>query len=662
MIERQRAVNSAIVQLFTRTWKGTKIQCGLLIAIHNSTQFNSTIYQRPRTYNISSDLFAGLSTDSLIHFYIRSAMCLGTTVTCRSCKREAVRFYPGGRCDEVKPFPAWHRIRGHTRRVRRCPDCIRNHEDSFSDELEERNARFRRVYRRMKTFNRYCRGEQANPLPADEFNRSRDYPIIIGQERSRGQNERRMDEPSQHRLRRDSFAFRQHFSPPSHGMPTQVPFTQEVVAEHSSTQIDHLGEYQAFRRLYPFDSTAAMEELAVFRAEAELHPDDTVLARIVEHMEQCIGRQERIEATDEVNNADLLYMYGIIRDSFDTHMGRYRSPECHEEDLDVDEDEDEPLPDYEDDEEAADYYREHEEPEVSFYEWTIRRYEANETYNVGFPTEDALDEDLNHYEWYLRNYSTELQLNEFRLRRREITNGYYDFSSEKFNHVSFQQWLVDYNLREEVRGQTQVTSAIEALEMYWDDVLKDECDELQEEFHRSRTRWFEECRREFYGHARDEHSPLIERLRSVRAECERITDWNNEHYYHLASVRENMGRICSILTTRIAMEREPTDEQWQRILEMGREAVRQIREAMRLEPATRDVNWNQLFAQHSEGWEFQSDSAIGDMDESEAEEERTPRIRSRFLEQAPLPEADNCSEDDEPGVWLDFSHERTVPE
>jgi len=587
-------------------------------------------------------------------------MCLGTTATCRSCKREAIRFYPGGRCDEVKPFPAWHRIRGHTRRVRRCPDCIRTHEDSFSDELEERNARFRRVYRRMKTFNRYCRGEQANPLPDDEFTRDRDHPVIVDGESSNGRNERRMDGTSQHMLRRHSFAFRQHFSPPTNTMPTQVSFTQEVVAEHNSTQIDHLGEYQAFRRLYPFDSTAAMEELAVFRAEAELHPDDTVLARIVEDMEQCIGRQERIDATSEVNNADLLYMYGIIRNLFDAHMGRYCSPECHEEVLNVDEDE--LLPDYEDDEETAEYYREHEEPEVSFYEWTIRNYEANETYNIGFPTEDALDQDLNHYEWYLSNYSTQLQLNDFRLRRAEIANGYYDFSSEKFNHVSFQQWLVDYNLREEVRGQAQVTSAIEALELYWDDVLKDECDELQGEFHRSRTRWFEECRREFYGHARDEHSPLIERLRSVRAECERITDWNNEHYYHLASVRENMGRICSILTTKIAMEREPTDEQWQRILEMGREAVRQIREAMRHEPATRDVNWNQLFAQLSEGWGVQGDSGIGDVDESEAEEERTPRNRTRFLQQAPVAEFDDYSEGEETEPWQDCSHDEAAPE
>ncbi|PMD12147.1 hypothetical protein NA56DRAFT_37980, partial [Hyaloscypha hepaticicola] len=585
-----------------------------------------------------------------IPFYFKSSMCLGTTITCRSCRREDIRFYPGGKCGEVKPFPAWHRIRGHTRRVRRCPECIRIRDYSFPDELEERNARFRRVYRRMKTLNRYCRGEQANPLPDEEFARYLEHPVIIDEEHGLGQNERRMDEPSQHVLRRDSFPLRRHFGQPPNGI-----FTQEAATVHNSTQIASWREYQAGQRFHAFNSLAAVEEPRVFRAEAELHSEDAVLARTVEHMEPCIRRQERVEAIEEVNDADLL-----IRDSFDTHMGLYRSPECQEEVLNADEDD--RLPDYEDYEETADYYREHEEPEVSFYEWTIRSYEEDETHNVGFPTENALDEDLNHYEWYLRNFGTELQLNDFRLRRAEIANGYFDFISEKFNHVSFQQWLLEYNLRQEIRGQNQVTSTIEALELYWRDVLEDECDELQEEFHRSRTRWFEECRREFYGHARDEYSPLIERLRSLRAECERTTDWNNEHYFNLASVRENMGRICSILTTRIAMEREPTDEQWQRILETGREAVRQMRETMRQEPATREVNWNQLFAQLSEGWEVQHHSAVGDMDESEAEDVRTPRLHSRFLQQAPVAELDDYSEGEEVESWQDCSHEEAEPE
>jgi tetratricopeptide (TPR) repeat protein len=655
-IERQRVVNSAIVQLFTGTWKGTKIQSG---CAHRYTQLKAIqLYIRAQKSTTSQVTSSQLLPPTVqIPFYIRSAMCLGTTVTCRSCNREAILFYPGGRCGEMKPFPAWHRIRGHTRRVRRCPDCIRIHEDSFSDDLEERNARFRRVYRRMKTFNRYCRGEQANPLPVEEFIRDQDHPLIIDGDSRLGQNERTMDESTQHMLRGDSLTFRQHFSIQPGGMPNQVPFVQEAVSVHNSTEIDYWREYQAGRRLHPSNSFAAVEEFEVFRAEAQLHLEDTVLAHIVEHMEQCIVRQERVEATGEVNNADSLYVYGIIRDSFDTHMLQYRSPEWHEEIPAVVEYE--PLPDYE---EAADYYREHEEPEVSFYEWTIRNYEEDETHNVGFPTENALDEDLNRYEWYLRHYGAELQLNDFRLRRAEIANRYYDFNSEKINHVSFQQWLVDYNLQREVRGQTQVTSTIKALELYWDDVLRDECDELQAEFHRSRTRWFEECRREFYGHARDEYSPLIERLRGFRAECEQIADWNNEHYPNLASVRENLGRICSVFTTRIAMEREPTDEQWQRILEMEREAVREMEEAMRCGPATRDVNWNQLFAQLSEGWEVQDNSDIGDMDESEAEEERTPRLRSRFLQQAPLAEFDDYSEDEETESWQDFSHGAAAPE
>ncbi len=52
-IEGQRVLNSAIVQLFSGGRMCTKIQGVLLIALaHN----NSTIYQRPMTYNLSSYL------------------------------------------------------------------------------------------------------------------------------------------------------------------------------------------------------------------------------------------------------------------------------------------------------------------------------------------------------------------------------------------------------------------------------------------------------------------------------------------------------------------------------------------------------------------------------------------------------------------------------
>ncbi len=171
-------------------------------------------------------------------------MCLGTTVICRSCRRGAVRFYPGGRCGEMKPFPAWHRIRGHTRRVRRCPDCIRTHEDSFSDELEEINARFRRVYRRMKTFNRYCRGERANPLPEEEFTRDQVHPVIFDGESSNGRNGRRIeDSTDQVSLGRETFAFRQHFTSLHDDIPTQVSFEKEPVSVLSSNQCDYWREY-----------------------------------------------------------------------------------------------------------------------------------------------------------------------------------------------------------------------------------------------------------------------------------------------------------------------------------------------------------------------------------------------------------------------------------
>ena len=87
-----------------------------------------------------------------------------------------------------------------------------------------------------------------------------------------------------------------------------------------------------------------------------------------------------------------------------------------------------------------------------------------------------------------------------------------------------------------------------------------------------------------------------------------------------------------------------------------------MRETMRQELATREVNWNELFAQLSEGLEVQDHSAVGDMDESEAEDVRTPRLHSRFLQQAPVAEFDDYSEGEETEPWQDCSHDEAAPE
>jgi hypothetical protein len=100
-----------------------------------------------------------------IPLYTQSTMCLGTTVACRSCQREAILFYPGGRCGEVEPFPSWHRIRGHFRRIRRCHDCIQSHQGALRREREN----FIRDSRRAKSLRQYFRGERAHPLPDEEY-------------------------------------------------------------------------------------------------------------------------------------------------------------------------------------------------------------------------------------------------------------------------------------------------------------------------------------------------------------------------------------------------------------------------------------------------------------------------------------------------------------
>jgi hypothetical protein len=604
-------------------------------------------------------------------------MCLGTTVTCRSCRRDAIIFYPGGRCGEVKPFPSWHRIRGHTRRIRRCLDCIRSHRDALSQTLERENALFRRDYRRMKSLRQYSRGERSHPLPDEEvhlqsngefrlqrddllpaedihlqtdevFTADRDHPIIISSPSPiSAEDQRRMDEFAAY-VRADREA--------------NLRPAEELTSGQSTTQIDYWGEYQAGRRLHPYDhgSTDGQLELLIFHTEAQLHPQDEILASIEERMEECYQRQADIDATGRAISAeDQGYTYGLIRFAFDNQQAIYHETESVENDLDVAEYE--PLPAHE---EAADY-REHEEPEISFYEWTLRSYEEDPSHNSHCSTESALKEDLDHYEWYLFQYSTELQANDFRRRRAEISNRLYDFGPGNLDGLPFQQWLAAENQLREIHGMNQATCQTEVLEQYWQEVLYYECNEIQEEYFRSRIRYFEDNRREFYGHAHDEHCPMIDRLRSLRKDTEKMMDWADEQHPQLFSVQWKLGQICKISTRCIAIEVEPSDEQWQHMLEVGREAVRQMREthhAVSQVPTTREVSWNELYSQLSQGWEAQHDTAIGDVDESEAEDEEPPRVRSNFPAQDSRGEFDEVAESDEPGAWLDFNQGEATPQ
>ena len=49
-------------------------------------------------------LFTSPLAQVQIPLYTQSPMCLGTVVVCRSCQREVIFFYPGGKCGEVSRF------------------------------------------------------------------------------------------------------------------------------------------------------------------------------------------------------------------------------------------------------------------------------------------------------------------------------------------------------------------------------------------------------------------------------------------------------------------------------------------------------------------------------------------------------------------------------
>jgi hypothetical protein len=415
-----------------------------------------------------------------------------------------------------------------------------------------------------------------------------------------------------------------------------------------------LGEYQAGRRLHPFDVTTAEVELLVFQTEAQAHPQDQILASIVQHMEQCVQLQADIDATSRaINSEDQEYRLGQIRFAFDMHQDSYRqipniaaerpadileveSPECQEEDED---------------------YRAPEPPDIPFHEWTITSYQQDSTHNVGLSAQDALEADLDNYMWYLSHYGTELQANDFHRRRTQVANRWYDFDDGRLNGPPLSQWLASENQRRAGIGLNHLTCPIQSLELYWQQVLWYECDEVLKAYESSRRLYFEENRRELYGLPRDEHCLLTERLGRVREDTWRVMAWTEHEYPHLVDAQLNLNQICRILTARIAMVMEPTDEQWTRMLELGQEAVREMREALAQGPSSSEVSWNAVSALLSADSDCPLNTTIGDVDEFGVEDLDPPRVSLRSVRQEPRTELVEFGDTCQPGVWATIEAE-----
>ncbi|KAE9372505.1 hypothetical protein N431DRAFT_466749 [Stipitochalara longipes BDJ] len=557
-------------------------------------------------------------------------MCQGTVISCRSCRQEAVHFYSGGRCGEAKPFPSWHTIRGHTRKVRRCHNCIQSHRRALVRAQEDsiRDAR------RAKSLGQYLRRERRHPLPDEESHLQSNGNYIL----------QTFDLVSEDGAEVEADANQDSI--------TQSPH-QVSDAEQDTTEINYWDEYQAGRRLHPFNNIAAQEEFLFFRSVAQACPENEILALLMDRLEECLARQVHMNMTGRALNVnDQHYVFGHIRFEFDQQMATLSQipPGSSGAEYPTGSLQATPIGSNEEDED----YREPEPPEVSFYDWTIRSCQQDTIHNEGLSTQDALERDLDNYDWYLRQYCTDLQANDFRRRRAEIANREYDFDHVNLD-LPFSQWLTIEN-RVRIRNDTELlTCPIHALDVYCNEVIWEQTQEVRDAFADSRARHFEENRREFYGHTRDEHCQLIERLRGVRANTLQMVSWSEQKLPELINVQINLDQICQILTSRIAMEMEPTEEQWTRTLETGREAVREMKEAKQVQP-DRQNNWRHLYAELTENWDHEFETQVGDVD---GEIQEAPRVCSSFLGQELQGEPEvERSDSSEPGLWLNLDSEQ----
>jgi hypothetical protein len=636
-------------------------------------------------------------------------MCLGTTITCKSCRRETIIFYPGGKCGEVEPFPSWHRIRGHWRRIRRCYGCIQIHRRAVYRENEE----YLRHAERAKAVLQYFRGERSHPLPDDELrlcagcalhpdhlllDGEQDMNTNLGGESPRlrlsgdqspggesvqlfnGQSEQEVVEFLDYLgLRRDAIHGRdwritesivenpecltpelttpeQETSDGDEVLVVETPETlpgESNVSEQETRQT-HWREFRAGRRLHPFDRTGAEREFYIFRATARSHPENTILASVEQCMQQCITRQADIDATArEVTVEDQHYMFGPIALAFDHQQVLSRRFGLTVGFLEAEDDD--YSPDYRDEEypECGDL----EDQEFSFLQWTSTYYEGNSAYNMEYTTQEALDVDLDNYEWYLRNFGNEIRLDDFIRRHHEISTREFDFDPGYLNAPTFPQWLATENLVRQATGMDNVPSR-EALGLYWAAVINYTPAEIQEAADSARIRHFEETRRELYSHARNERCPLIERLRSLRAQAWQIMAWAHNEYPSLDYVQRSLDATCRFLTARIAIEREPTDEQWSRMQIMGRAAVELLRVTMTEDSEGREVDWEALLVSMEEDGSEPEVVVVG-LDESDDDVEA--RVRAyQELRQRQQSGLDGDSDDSESGVRLDIGSEGPV--
>lgn len=547
-------------------------------------------------------------------------MCLGTTVTCLSCRKEVFSFYRGGRCGEKKPFPVWHRVRGRQKRIRRCRDCIVHDEraalqESYDYAREVDRAKAALEY--LRGLSEYLRGERPCPtyeespvVPSNVVQTPFDLDSLL---------DSYFDTLSEIRLIADTErALQGHDEHPSRLAPSARQMMQS----------DNWREYLEGSRLHPFTPSQAERVDELVRYMIGHNPENMSIHAIYTQMDQCVTLQSNIETTGrELNAEGRLYRFSQIALDLEFQLRllyaelrggpvTQRAQEQHS-----------------GDDNEEDDYREHEPPEISFQQWAFGQYRHDSTYNIDLSVEEALAVDVEGYEAYLHAYANNLQYSDFANLQRNLPRREFVFDPGELDGLSFSQWFTPEGPQyARHRGLVQL-----ALPDYWREVVTTLAEEIQQAAVRARTFYFEEHRRELYGHARYEHSPLIQRFRVLRAQATDIMEWTRREHPEQLVAYICLEAICTFLTVQIAIEAQPTAQQWQAIRTIAWDAIHALREAA------------------SEGPQREHEPETAALDPDPVEEANQHRLYCLRLLNLDTPEVSYPEPPSSPGLWLDMN-------
>ena len=218
---------------------------------------------------------------------------------------------------------------------------------------------------------------------------------------------------------------------------------------------------------------------------------------------------------------------------------------------------------------------------LDFRQWIVREYQDDSLLAWSRTTEEALAEDMDFYERYLRANGTQSQLNEFRLLRANVAHNIFSFTppaSAQRNSPkpSFHTWFEEDNHYRRSVGESEMTFR-EGLQNYPIEAALSP--EEENDFTLARDRHFEENRRQMYGFARGSYSQVVEGLRTARDTVQQLR-LDSLHYWpdeecgnqYQNPVLQPLVHVNQALQRFIAMEESPPDEVWHDIMSEIRRA------------------------------------------------------------------------------------------